>query len=1482
MVKRFRNARAVLVSIIGAMLVSLFSSSCFADIPNVGAAERQTVSLNGVWKFSLSDDPAYSAPSFDDSAWTTRSIPDDGSVSNLYGSYPQSIEGGYVFWYRKSFTIHAADRVKYLKFDRVLDEAEIWVNGTKLTNPGLHGALSEKQFGSYWGYNKQSTDYYNLHSFDWNDVYDVSSLLVEGTNTIAVRINDDPRKEFWIIRQRPDDTYAGKAGILGDVKLIRVPGVYIAGINRAHPATVDTATYTAEHLFDIPVRNDTASAMNATVKLTIRDRDNTVVFDQTVGGQSIPAGGVKSVSFSWSPRARFMSYTATAEIWNGASKVDAASISFHGTVIETKAGRKLYVNGEPFLVKGLNGGATMYNEEKGRSFLELAKLAGANAIRGDAPSPGLLAAAEQYGLLILPSATDSVIDFSELLTKVYDNDLDSDKSLMQTELLVKALRESPNVLAFGIGNEFTGTRYADIEQMLGNRTEAVRGTDPYRRPSLYSNHNGPYVNDGADVMAFNLYNHSANGYKERIDSLGSSQPAILTEWGLYKANAYNEKDYEANIDHLTKRWYDSVLAQGWSGVMYYSGLTDYKPRHPGLSTDNGSLELHPEMVEGLKQLFDDVAVIYRKPDGEHLKLLLINRREYRLENVQLTFVTPQGGTVAYTVGDMAPGQQVETADVAIGIDGAVNLYVDYTTHGGLGGIGPEASFFFDTGAAAAESLAVDHFADVSGWALGAHSMNGTDNFGFTANNGSATMWYRENSSSSDGVTNIKDTLYYDKNNIGLNIAGYRYLSVDAAVPANAHLTVEAWIDGVAKRLVGYYKGNGSNEKLYFNISGNVLEKLRISIGEPDGDIGGSSGQPVSVTLNDISVHKSGDRKQRLDDFTSLSNWKLGAAPANTSYQFASHNGEAEMSYANTSGRDILHYNRDFNVDISLYSRLMLDMKLAPGTFVTVDVIVDGQSHRVEEYTTEDSDYFQKRYYDIRGWGTKLNRIVLGISEPPGLENEIVGERRSASFRELALYMDRTRANRDVADLYNVGDWSVSGPSMAASDYGFASNDGIAEMWYNGTSGRDSLAYYKNQLNMDISRTPYLMVEAKVASGSFLTVEATIDGVTKRLEEYYPGNGSGSFEKRYYKIAGSRLEKLLVSIGEPTAGGANGQRASVWLKTMQLQEYLDTDSIETFDNIDKWTIAQAGTPAASGISAASGAMKLWTSGGNDDVLTVGRDVYRWIDGNAVLSLRVKPGGGDAVMTVEVLTDGTWRTVGTYNTGTGTGDYERKFYPLGGVVLEKVRLSLAKPAYDNGATVVRSVYVDDLLIEPGLPNARHIVYKDNFDNGFVGSFPIRWKNETGNGTWSIQQDGTNQVLVQSAAAGLESMITTGNDAWDSYIVRADVKPGSASAGQGLLFRYKDMGNYYEARLESGKAALYRKVGGALTKLWEAPYSYDTNTYYQLAVELRGRDIALSVNGVQIGSTVNDTSIAAGKVGFRTYGTSASFDNLIIERR
>ena len=133
---------------------------------------------------------------------------------------------------------------------------------------------------------------------------------------------------------------------------------------------------------------------------------------------------------------------------------------------------------------------------------------------------------------------------------------------------------------------------------------------------------------------------------------------------------------------------------------------------------------------------------------------------------------------------------------------------------------------------------------------------------------------------------------------------------------------------------------------------------------------------VGKPLDDFSGLREGEN-YLIESFASSRNWL--PYPTNASGVCVTLDGILEMSYDNNFGkRDVFSYYRNFNIiNIEQYKELIIRLKGNPSTYLTVEIVVDGERIRPIEYQPlpENWDLWQ-----IPLTNSKLANITFSISE----------------------------------------------------------------------------------------------------------------------------------------------------------------------------------------------------------------------------------------------------------------------------------------------------------------------------------------------------------------------------------------------------------------------------------------------------------------------------------------------------------------------
>jgi beta-galactosidase len=205
-------------------------------------AQREVVSINEHWKFSINDIPEAFQANYQDQSWETVNLPhtwnnDAYTVRNYHRG---------VCWYRKSLTIPKSSQGKllFLQFDAVNSSAEVYINGQ----------WAGKHEGGYTAFTLNITD-----------------AVRYGENNILAVKADNRNKDIPPLSG--DFTIFG--GIYREVRLIAVEKQHFAmtdcGSNGVYVETPAVSDSTAKLAIRGQIFNDDNQAVQTLLKVTILD-----------------------------------------------------------------------------------------------------------------------------------------------------------------------------------------------------------------------------------------------------------------------------------------------------------------------------------------------------------------------------------------------------------------------------------------------------------------------------------------------------------------------------------------------------------------------------------------------------------------------------------------------------------------------------------------------------------------------------------------------------------------------------------------------------------------------------------------------------------------------------------------------------------------------------------------------------------------------------------------------------------------------------------------------------------------------------------------------------------------------------------------------------------------------------------------------------------------------------------------------------------
>jgi hypothetical protein len=177
--------------------------------------------------------------------------------------------------------------------------------------------------------------------------------------------------------------------------------------------------------------------------------------------------------------------------------------------------------------------------------------------------------------------------------------------------------------------------------------------------------------------------------------------------------------------------------------------------------------------------------------------------------------------------------------------------------------------------------------------------------------------------------------------------------------------------------------------------------------------------------------------------------------------------------------------------------------------------------------------------------------------------------------------------------------------------------------------------------------------------------------------------------------------------------------------------------------------------------------------------------------------------------------------------------------------------------------------------------------NFDADAIGAVPPGWlAGVTGKGShrWTVETDAsapsTPNVLKQSGRGDFPWCVRPGTSIADGHVeVRFKPLSGAEDQAGGLVWRWKDGGDYYVARanaLEDNVSLYYTQAGRRITiKYVDVPVA--GNEWHALQVEFSGTHIRVALDGKTYIETDDDHIAGAGAVGVWTKADSVTaFDD------
>lgn len=454
-------------------------------------AQRQEQRLDTGWRFSKSDPGAAMNPAFDDSGWRAVRVPHDWSQDEPFrpdlGSGNGYAAGG-VAWYRRSFTVDAAQRgrVARITFDGVYDHAQVWINGHYVG-------------GRPYGYS----------SFQFELT---RHLKTDGSpNVLAVRVDHS---------RVADSRYFTGSGLYREARLSFTDALHIAPWG----SQIITPAVSAERA-EVRASADLVNAASAPKRLTLRAEllapDGRVVARRDTPAE-LAAGERRTLTQAlavaqpqrWSLDNPAL-YTLRQTVLVNGEAVDRLDTPFGIRSFRFDPDTGFTLNGQPLKLKGVclhhdagSLGAAVPMWVLQRRLQQLKDL-GVNALRTshNPPAPELLDLADRMGFLVQAEAFDEFTPTKNKWIAGWNVGVPGRQgygeefaawSVRDVEDMVRRDRNHPSIVMWSIGNEIDypndpfshpvlGPKYrptappaSDLVRWGRPLVEAVRRLDPTR------------------------------------------------------------------------------------------------------------------------------------------------------------------------------------------------------------------------------------------------------------------------------------------------------------------------------------------------------------------------------------------------------------------------------------------------------------------------------------------------------------------------------------------------------------------------------------------------------------------------------------------------------------------------------------------------------------------------------------------------------------------------------------------------------------------------------------------------------------------------------------------------------------------------------------------------------------------------------------------------------------------------------------------
>jgi beta-galactosidase len=447
-----------IINSIPALLLALVAVSAAAT---PSAAQRQRLSMDPGWRFTLGDPAGAERMGFEDHGWRRLDLPHDWSIE---GTPSEDAPGGGrlgyfptgIGWYRKAFRLPRGSRGRevWLEFDGVYMNSDVWING-------VH--LGRRPYG-YIGF-----------------AYDVTRHLVPGVNLVAVRVDNT---------QQPSSRWYTGSGIYRHVWLTIVDRVHVAHWG-TYVTTPRADSVGADVLVRTRVENGQGQPRRGVLHSVAVDSAGREVGTRDTpfslaAGQNVELEQQLQIESPrlWSVETPTL-YTLRSSIRDGTGTTDVVTTTFGIRSIAYDKDRGFLLNGRQVKMRGVNlhhdagGLGAAVPEQVWVRRLETLKAMGVNAIRTshNPPAPEFLDLCDRLGFLVMAEAFDewTIGKVPEGYHKYF-----AEWSERDVTDFVHRDRNHPSIVLWSAGNEIGEQSTPDGVQVLRRLVGLFHREDPTR------------------------------------------------------------------------------------------------------------------------------------------------------------------------------------------------------------------------------------------------------------------------------------------------------------------------------------------------------------------------------------------------------------------------------------------------------------------------------------------------------------------------------------------------------------------------------------------------------------------------------------------------------------------------------------------------------------------------------------------------------------------------------------------------------------------------------------------------------------------------------------------------------------------------------------------------------------------------------------------------------------------------------------------